>query len=47
MNLESFEKNELLSLSEVVNDSITPLEDRAQKDFQTPFEGMTEFGGFS
>ena len=39
MSLESFEKNELLSLSEVINDSITPLEDRTLKDSLKPLEG--------
>lgn len=46
MNLESFEKNELLSLSEVINDSIKPLEDRTLKDFLTPLEGRPNLEDF-
>lgn len=37
MGLESFEKNESLSLSEVVNDAITPLKDHSHKELQQPF----------
>lgn len=39
MGLESLEKYELLSLSEVVNDSAVPLKDRTLRDTQFPFEG--------
>lgn len=46
MNLESFEKNESLSLSEVINDSIAPLEDRSLKDSPTPFEGRANLEDF-
>ena len=46
MSLESFEKNELLSLSEVVNDSITPLEDWTLKDSLTPLEGRPNLEDF-
>lgn len=39
MSLESFEKNESLSLSEVINDSITPLENRDLRDSIASLEG--------
>ena len=46
MGLESFEKNESQSLSEIVNDSIVPLEDRTLQDAQFPFEGRITLEGF-
>ena len=45
MGLESFEKNESLSLSEVINDSIVPLEDRTSQDAQFPLEGRITLEG--
>ena len=46
MSLESFEKSELLSLSDVVNDSITPLEDWTLKDSLTTLEGRPNLEAF-
>lgn len=40
MNFESFEKNESLSLSEVIDDCITPLEERSFKNPGSPFERL-------
>lgn len=40
MNFESFEKIESLSLSEVIDDCITPLEERSFKNSGTPFERL-------
>lgn len=40
MNFESFEKNESLSLSEVIDDCISPLEERSFKNPGTPFERL-------
>ena len=46
MGLESFEKYESLPLSEVVNDSVAPLEDRTLKEAQFPFEGRVTLEEF-
>lgn len=46
MNFESFENHESLSLPEVINESIAPLEERTLKNLQTQFEGCPNLEGF-
>jgi len=46
MGLESLEKYESLSLSEVVNDSVIPLKDRTLEDTLFPFEGRVTLEEF-